>query len=162
MHRSLLSAVLSLSVLLSTLVAAHAASYTFETIDVPGFRWTVAGGLNGAGDIVGSYLDAEGGQHGFLDNGTSMVTFDVPGARYTVPHGINTQGVIVGQYTDSLGVHGFVTADRVNFTTINYPGAIETFAFAINDHGAIVGSLTLSWIGGRGFILMNGEFTPYG
>jgi hypothetical protein len=30
MHRSLLSAVLSLSVLLSPLVAAHAASYTFE------------------------------------------------------------------------------------------------------------------------------------
>jgi hypothetical protein len=35
MHRSLLSAVLSLSVLLSTLVVAQDASYTFTTIDVP-------------------------------------------------------------------------------------------------------------------------------
>jgi hypothetical protein len=36
MHRALLSAVLSLSVLLSTLVVAQDASYTFTTIDVPG------------------------------------------------------------------------------------------------------------------------------
>jgi hypothetical protein len=35
MRRSLLSAVLSLSVLLSTLVAAQDASYTFTTIDIP-------------------------------------------------------------------------------------------------------------------------------
>jgi len=33
MHRTLLSAVLSLSVLFSTLVAAYAASYTFTPID---------------------------------------------------------------------------------------------------------------------------------
>jgi hypothetical protein len=33
MHRSLLSAVLSVSVLFSTLVAAHAASYPFTPID---------------------------------------------------------------------------------------------------------------------------------
>jgi hypothetical protein len=51
MHRALLSAVLSLSVLLSTLVAAQNASYTFTPIDVPGFRWTVVVGLNGVGDI---------------------------------------------------------------------------------------------------------------
>ena len=35
MHRFLLSTVLSLSVLLSTLVAAHAAEYTFTTLDIP-------------------------------------------------------------------------------------------------------------------------------
>ena len=40
MHRALLSAVLSLNVLLSTLVAAQDASYTFTTIDVPGARGT--------------------------------------------------------------------------------------------------------------------------
>jgi hypothetical protein len=73
MRRSLLPAVLSLSLLLSAVATTYAASYTFTTIDVPGFRWTVAEGLNGAGDIVGSYLDVEGGQHGFLDTGTSMV-----------------------------------------------------------------------------------------
>jgi hypothetical protein len=44
MHRSLL-VVVSLSVLLSTCVAAHAASYTFSTIDPPGATETYAYGI---------------------------------------------------------------------------------------------------------------------
>jgi hypothetical protein len=39
MHRSLLSAVLCLSVLLSPLVAAQDTSYTFTTIDVPNWGY---------------------------------------------------------------------------------------------------------------------------
>ena len=46
MHRALLSVVLSLSVLLSTLVAAQDASYTFTPIDVPGATRTEAHGIN--------------------------------------------------------------------------------------------------------------------
>jgi hypothetical protein len=42
MHRSLLPAVLSLSVLLSTLAAAQDASYTFTPINVPGAQNTAA------------------------------------------------------------------------------------------------------------------------
>jgi hypothetical protein len=45
MHCALLLAVLSLSVLLSPLVAAQAAEYTFTTIDVPGSFITVARGI---------------------------------------------------------------------------------------------------------------------
>jgi hypothetical protein len=59
MHRSLLPAVLSLSILLSTLVAAQDASYTFTTIDVPGATMsTEAYGINNAGQIVGVFRDA--------------------------------------------------------------------------------------------------------
>jgi probable HAF family extracellular repeat protein len=65
MHRSLLSAVLSLSVLLSTLVAAQDASYTFTPIDVPGASATLAYGINNKGQIVGNYVQA-GQYHGFL------------------------------------------------------------------------------------------------
>jgi hypothetical protein len=60
MHRARLSAVLSLSVLLSTLVAAQDASYTFTTIDVPGATFTFAFGINTAGQIVGRFGDATG------------------------------------------------------------------------------------------------------
>jgi hypothetical protein len=42
MHRALLSAVLSLSVLLSTVVVAQDVSHTFTTIDVPGAMGTQA------------------------------------------------------------------------------------------------------------------------
>jgi hypothetical protein len=67
MRRYLLSAVLSLSVLLSPLVVAQDASYTFTTIDVP-FSGAIGAaplGINDQGQIVGDYHDSSG-QHGFL------------------------------------------------------------------------------------------------
>jgi probable HAF family extracellular repeat protein len=67
MHRSLLSAVLSLTVLLGTLVAAQDASYTFTPIDVPGASATLAYGVNNKGQIVGYYsLPGQYAWHGFL------------------------------------------------------------------------------------------------
>jgi hypothetical protein len=67
MRRYLLSAVLSLSVLLSPLVASQDASYIFTTIDVPfsDATGTAAIGINNNGQIVGDYRDSSG-QHGFL------------------------------------------------------------------------------------------------
>ena len=64
MRRALLSAVLSLSLLLSALVAAHAASYTFTTLAVPGGVSTFPFGINTHGQIVGNYYT--GAYHGFL------------------------------------------------------------------------------------------------
>jgi hypothetical protein len=49
MRRSLLPAVLSLSLLLSALVSAQDASYTFTTFAASGARSTVANGMNTAG-----------------------------------------------------------------------------------------------------------------
>jgi hypothetical protein len=42
------------------------ASGAFTTIDPPGSTFTEAIGTNGAGQIVGDYLDASGTMHGFL------------------------------------------------------------------------------------------------
>src|SRR5215216_699334 len=106
MHRALLSAVLSLSLLLSPLVAAQDASYTFTTIDVPGSISTVAYGINTAGQIVGSFRDAGlpgFPNRGFLKDGTTFITIDVPGAEWTEAHGINIAGQIVGTFSDTTG-----------------------------------------------------------
>ena len=73
MRHSLVPAVLSLSLLLSTLVAAQGASYTFTTINVPGSTDTVAYGISETGQIVGWFFDAittEG--RGFLKDGTTF------------------------------------------------------------------------------------------
>jgi probable HAF family extracellular repeat protein len=135
MHRALLSAVLSLSVVLSTLVAAQDASYTFTTIDVPGAQDTEAHDINTAGEIVGWFRDASGGLHGFLTDGTTFTTIDAPSTQSgTLAWGINTAGQIVGRD----GNHGFLT-DGTTFTTINVPGAVQTFATGINTMGQIVG-----------------------
>jgi probable HAF family extracellular repeat protein len=99
MRRSLLPAVLSLSLLLSTFVAAQDVSYTFTTIDVPNALATVALDLNNQGQVVGYYYkinDPSALPHGFLYDQGRITIIDVPGALSTVVHEINDQGQIIG------------------------------------------------------------------
>src|SRR5262245_20680705 len=136
MHRTLLSAVLSLSVLLSSLVAVQAAEYTFTTLDGPGSTFTFAFGINAAGQIVGGFGGGPTGRHGFLWDGTTLTNIDVPDASFTEPHGINSLGQIVGSFGDftGTGTHGFLK-DGETFTTFDvpFPNAIEALVFGIND-----------------------------
>jgi uncharacterized membrane protein len=139
MPRTLLFAALSPSVLLSSLVAAQDASYTFTTIDIPGSIGTVAGGINTAGQIVGRFRDATGIGHGFLKEGTTFTTIDVPGATETTEaNGTSTAGQTVGLFRDTTGLHGFQT-DGTTITTIDVPGALFAQPNGINTAGQIVG-----------------------
>jgi hypothetical protein len=45
---------------------ASPSDWEFTTVDVPGSRWTAIAGSNASGDLVGSYGDAGGVQHGFI------------------------------------------------------------------------------------------------
>ena len=64
----------------------QAASYNFTTIDVPGSTDTLAYGINGTGEIVGTFFE---GIHpnialGFLrNNDGSFTTISVPGSKFT-------------------------------------------------------------------------------
>jgi len=118
MPRHLFFALLAVSCLCSSLSTAHAASYTFTTIDVPGSITTVADGINTAGQIVGRFRDA--GLHGFLKDGATFTTIDVPGAAFTEAHGINDRGQIVGFYGDGSGrADGFLATPQVIVVTID-------------------------------------------
>jgi probable HAF family extracellular repeat protein len=150
MRRTLLLAVLSLSVLLSTVVAAQDAEYTFTTVDVPGAVTTEARGINDTGQIVGWFIDATP-PHGFVADGVTFTPIDVPGASQTQAFGINDTGQIVGRFSDTTGGHGFVT-DSATFTPIDVPGAITTVAFGINDTGQIVGWFSDGTVVHHGFV----------
>jgi uncharacterized membrane protein len=54
--------------------------------------------INDAGQIVGSYDDAAGNQHGFVDTNGSFTTIDFPGGVMTTLTGINNAGDIVGNF----------------------------------------------------------------
>ncbi|HEY6944254.1 MAG TPA: hypothetical protein VI431_03870 [Candidatus Acidoferrum sp.] len=109
--RKLLFTLLAGLLLFTTRSAAQ--SFNFTSIDVPcsacpgGIaRRTALGGINPAGDIVGTYSDAVGKQHGFLLSRGQFTTIDVPGALVgatgslpTVARGIGPSGDIVGQFT---------------------------------------------------------------
>lgn len=87
-----------------------------QTYDVPNSISTTLWDVNPGREMVGTYVDLAGKQHGFLQlpDGSVPVTLDVPSyapfnAVSTVAQGINPAGAIVGQYKDSGGrTHGFL------------------------------------------------------
>src|SRR5262249_55166966 len=132
----------------------------FTTIDVPRATSTSLDDINARGQIVGSFTDAEGVDHGFLLAHGVFTTIDVPGAVGTFAHGINARGQIVGAFQDAAGAgHRFVLTRGV-FTTFDVPGAIQTDAQAINARGQIVGDFSGNQ-GFHGFLLEDGVFTPF-
>lgn len=109
--------IMLIGVLLLT-TPSTAQTYSFASIDVPcgaapptncpnGMsRRTAIGGINPAGDVVGTYTDGVGRQHGFLLSGGRFTTIDVPGSFVGAPgnlpsvaRGIGPSGDIVGQFT---------------------------------------------------------------
>jgi len=119
----------------------------FTTIDVPGALETHAYKINPRGQILGSYVGAEGRSHLFLLGESEFRTIDFPGAFETPTDGgqagINSQGDIVSFYCDAApckdaNIHGFLLR-KGEFTTIDVPGHIGTGATGINSRGDIVG-----------------------
>jgi len=100
--------------LAATLTAAGPPVFT--PVDFPGAILTNAQGVNAQGDVVGTYNDASGQQHGFLRSGGRYRTIDFPNSRVDAPgaaitrvFGINDRGDIVGTFVDSAGrTHGFL------------------------------------------------------
>jgi hypothetical protein len=86
-----------------------------EPYDVPLSSRTVIWDINPAGEMVGTYDDANGRRHGFFQarDGSATIAIDYPGAVATVAMGMNAAGVIVGQYTDTSGrTHGLVVISK--------------------------------------------------
>jgi probable HAF family extracellular repeat protein len=71
----------------------------YTAISFPDSVATYATGINQLGQIVGSYLDTAGNDHGFLYSDGRYTAFDVPGSPWTQAYGINAQGEIVGTYS---------------------------------------------------------------
>ncbi len=147
------------------------ANGAFTQIDAPGAgtgvnpsngkkEGTQAYSVNNAGEIVGSYVDANSERHGFLRyaNGT-FEEFDPPGTgtgttghkqgmNGTIPTGIDADGLVEGTFTDTNGLrHGFVRNTDGTFKTFDGPGAAAgsglipgTFPFNIDSStGVVVG-----------------------
>ena len=80
----------------------------FANTDFPGGTWTICGGANASGDIVGE-TEIGGMVHAFLLSNGVFTSFDYPGATLTVATGINPGGIIGGFYLDAMGNwHGFI------------------------------------------------------
>jgi probable HAF family extracellular repeat protein len=102
----------------------HHDELTFTQIDFPGAPFTAALGINNHSQIVGVYVNAEGGtQHGFLLDEGAFTAIDFPASTSTQSSAINDRGQIVGtfRFRESSDVpHGFLLDDGA-FTQIDFP-----------------------------------------
>ncbi|HUC71615.1 MAG TPA: hypothetical protein VMS01_10525, partial [Stellaceae bacterium] len=105
------------------------AAGTFITFDVPGARTGFGQGtfptsINEAGEIAGSYVDANYTQHSFVRaRSGALTTFDVPGGTSTEGSSINSPGSVTGSYVylddpNSLS-HGYLRTGNGRFTTFD-------------------------------------------
>jgi uncharacterized membrane protein len=134
----------------------------FTNIDVPASLVTGPFRINDRQQVVGLYVDAGGGVHGFLWDDGDFTTIDVPGAAATAVLGIDNRGRMVGSYFDADGTpHGFLRDRSGAITTIDAPfGEAGTNAASINERGQVVGVAYDAAGGSRGFLFERGVFTP--
>jgi hypothetical protein len=119
--------------------SAQGAAYTFTRILVPGSVSTEATGIDGSGQVVGTYRNADGTFHGYVFDGTTYRTVDFPGAGHTYLFGLDGSGRTVGSYGTTLSgpYHGLIV-EADTFSSFDFP-AHETDGRAINSGGQIVG-----------------------
>ena len=155
--KTLRKTIFYLLVFLVSFVPLVLAQGTYTQVDYPGAAQTTVWGIDTAGDVVGSYVDASGNGHGFLLSGGTYTTIDYPGG-YNFLTGINDLGMIVGFVQFSNGGFGFLYNVQTGvFTEVNYPGASTTLCYAINNAGTIVGSF-LSGAPYEGFALIGSNY----
>ena len=142
-------------ILFSLAVVAHAATWT--TIEPPGSTATEVFGINSGGDLVGTYSDSAGSQHGFLLSGGTFTDVDVPNGTRTAATAINDSRQIVGYFQQGVTVHGFFFDGR-NFITLDFPGAWQTKALGINNAAEVVGIYVDNSQHPHGFKWSNGTF----
>ncbi len=152
---------LLLTIFLITSVPLALAQGTYTQIDEPsGAEGTLVGGVDAAGDIVGSYRDASGLFHGFLLQGNVYATVDYPGATETAITGLNDMGQAVGTTVHSNPPIGFLyDVGAETFTVISYPGAAQTSPIAINNDGAVAGIISSTTNTNNGFELVGSRYT---
>lgn len=115
----------------------------FTAIDFPGAVFTTAFGINGHGEVVGSYRDVAGRVHGFVLSGETFRSIDFAGSVATDARGISPAGDVVGSYRlagePTLNAHGYVLTRHGEFLPTDFPGHLNTILQRIAPDGTIVG-----------------------
>ena len=110
---------------------------TYTDINPAGSLFTIAQGINAAGQVVGS-ASTFSGVYAFLrEPGGSITLFQI-GSAPTRARGINDVGLITGFVTVAGVNQGFVGSSG-GFQTLMVPGSDATFPEAINNAGQVAG-----------------------
>src|SRR5258706_9603541 len=109
----------------------------YTDITIPGSLFTIAQGINVAGQVVGSAAGFPGGTQAFLRQPDGTITLFKIGTAPTRARGINDVGLITGFMTVGAVNQGFVGSSG-GFETLMVPGSDETFPEGINYAGQVI------------------------
>lgn len=150
-HLPLLTA-LGLLLACGSVAPAQTTSLKLVTrFDYPGGVFTVAQGINDAGDVVGYFTSNPNGSGltGFVRyaGGTFSAPLIYPDSNVTqtILTAINNSGIFAGYYSTDppVATHSFFLTGGA-YTTYDYPGAYDTRITGINDQGDFVGTYMLT------------------
>ncbi len=133
-------------------------------VEFPGAAETYADFVSGLGNVVGSYVDADGGYNAYLRGpGGSFATLDIPAVsnlEYFYLHGINDALVAVGRAKAVGDVPRTYVGNPLNLKELRVPYSV-TEGWNINQDGSVVGHYDSD---GRrlGFIARPKEASPPG
>ncbi len=118
--------------------------FSGETIiEFPGATETYADFVSSLGNVVGSYVDAEGTYHAYLRGpGGSFATLDipeVPNQEYFFLHGINDALIAVGRAKAMNDVPRTYAGNPVGLQELKVPGSVSTEGWNVNQDNSIVG-----------------------
>ena len=114
------------------------ASHSFTDIPIAGSTFTIAQGINTAGQVVGSARVGTYEEAFLRQPGGSIVMFTVAGSP-TRARGINDVGLITGWVTVGSAFHAFV-GDSLGYELLDMPGAAGgTYGEGINNAGQVSG-----------------------
>ena len=112
-------------------------------IEFPGASATYADFVSTLGNIVGSYVDAEGTYHAYLRGpGGSFATLgipEIPNMEYFYLHGINDALVSVGRAKGKDGVPLTFAGNPLALQEFKVPNSVSTEGWNVNQDGSIVG-----------------------
>jgi len=139
---------------------------TFTDIKITGATLVEAIGINDSGSVVGTYIDSNGVQHGYLLEGSKLTKLDPPGVvSLATAWGINNAGVITVFGSDANGTYlSFTTADKgTTYTPYHTPGegAIGTAIHEINNNGDFVATYFDSSSNRHGVLYKGGTYYSF-
>jgi probable HAF family extracellular repeat protein len=124
---------------------------------------SLGAGINEPGQVVGSAQRADGANHAFLFNGTSLKDLGTLGGASSIAVDVNRSGQVAGQSLSSLGNTKAFLYSNGQLKSLGTLGGSHSAAYAINDAGDIVGSSTTAGnVATRAFLYRNGVMTRLG
>ncbi len=135
-----------------------------EIIEFPGATETYADFISTLGNVVGSYVDAEGNYHAYLRGpGGSFATLDIPSVsnpEYFFLHGISDALNAVGRAKAVGDVPRTYAGNPLGLQELKFPGSVSTEGWNVNQDNSVVGHYDSPDGRRHGFIARPKEGTP--